>query len=67
MGEQDKDTALFGECKWTNEKVDAGVLETLIKRSQLFHYKIHDCICSQRVALRKAVRMLQTDLEMLLW
>lgn len=39
MGEQDKDTALFGECKWTNEKVDAGVLETLIKRSQLFHYK----------------------------
>ena len=39
MGEQDKDTALFGECKWTNEKVDAGVLDTLIKRSQLFHYK----------------------------
>ena len=39
MGEQDKDTALFGECKWTNEKVDAGVLETLVKRSQLFHYK----------------------------
>lgn len=39
MGEQDKDTALFGECKWTNEKVDAGVLETLAKRSQLFHYK----------------------------
>lgn len=38
MGEQDKDTALFGECKWTNEKVDAGVLETLIKRSKLFHY-----------------------------
>ena len=20
MGEQDKQTALFGECKWTNEK-----------------------------------------------
>ena len=39
MGEQDKDTALFGECKWTNEKVDTGVLETLVKRSQLFHYK----------------------------
>ena len=30
--------ALFGECKWTAEKVDTGVLETLIKRSQLFHY-----------------------------
>ncbi len=39
MGEQDKDTALFGECKWTNEKVDVGVLETLVKRSDLFHYK----------------------------
>ncbi len=42
MGEQDKNTALFGECKWTNEKVDAGVLETLIRRSKLFHYnKMH--------------------------
>ena len=39
MGEQDKSTALFGECKWTNEKVDLSVLKTLIKRSQLFHYK----------------------------
>ena len=38
MGEQDKHTALFGECKWTNEKVDLGVLETLIKRSRLFPY-----------------------------
>ena len=38
MGEQDKDTALFGECKWTNEKIDIGVMETLIRRSQLFHY-----------------------------
>lgn len=39
MAEQDRDTALFGECKWTNEKVDAGVLETLVKRSGLFHYR----------------------------
>lgn len=39
MGEQDKNTALFAECKWTNEKVDLGVLETLIKRSELFNYK----------------------------
>ena len=39
MGEQDKNTALFAECKWTNEKVDLGVLETLIKRSNLFSYK----------------------------
>ncbi len=39
MGEQDRNTALFGECKWTNEKVDLGVLETLVKRSRLFSYK----------------------------
>lgn len=35
----DKDSALFGECKWTNEKVDLGVLETLVERSALFNYK----------------------------
>ena len=39
LAERDKNTALFGECKWTNEKVDLGVLETLIKRSALFPYK----------------------------
>ena len=39
MGERDKNTALFAECKWTNEKVDLGVLETLVKRSELFNYK----------------------------
>ncbi|MGN0650362.1 MAG: ATP-binding protein [Oscillospiraceae bacterium] len=38
MGEQDKNTALFGECKWTNEKVDVGVLDTLVSRSRLFKY-----------------------------
>ncbi len=39
MGEQDRNTALFGECKWTNEKVDAGTLEKLARRSRLFHYQ----------------------------
>ncbi len=39
LAEQDKNTALFGECKWTNEKVDLGVLETLVKRSRLFSYQ----------------------------
>jgi AAA+ ATPase superfamily predicted ATPase len=39
IAEQDKNAALFGECKWTNEKVDLGVLETLVKRSELFSYK----------------------------
>lgn len=38
MGEQDKDTAIFAECKWTNEKVDASVLELLWHRSRLFRY-----------------------------
>ena len=31
-------SALFCECKWTNEKVDAGVLDTLAERSKLFRY-----------------------------
>ncbi len=39
MGEQDKDTALFGECKWTNEIIDLGVMETLIERSRIFSYR----------------------------
>ena len=39
MGEEDKNTALFAECKWTNEKVDLSILETLIRRSELFSYK----------------------------
>ncbi|MBQ9860246.1 MAG: ATP-binding protein [Clostridia bacterium] len=39
MGEQDKNTAFFAECKWTNEKVDLSVLETLVQRSELFAYK----------------------------
>ena len=39
MGEQDKHTAIFGECKWTNEKIDTGVLETLRSRSRLFQYE----------------------------
>lgn len=38
MGTADKSTALFGECKWTNEKVDLGILETLVDKSELFHY-----------------------------
>ena len=42
MGEQDKESALFAECKWRNEKVDLDILETLIGRSKLFRYiKVH--------------------------
>jgi uncharacterized protein len=39
MGTDGKDSALFGECKWTNEKVDIGILNTLAERSKLFNYK----------------------------
>ncbi|MDO5564134.1 MAG: ATP-binding protein [Eubacteriales bacterium] len=39
IGEQDKNTALFCECKWTNEKVDLSVLEILKERSEIFSYK----------------------------
>lgn len=39
VGVADKNTVLFAECKWTNEKVDTGVLEKLIERSELFAHK----------------------------
>lgn len=39
MGTDGYDSALFGECKWTNEKIDNGVLDTLVERSRIFHYK----------------------------
>lgn len=39
MGTADKNTALFGECKWTNEKVDLSILQTLVERSNLFHFQ----------------------------
>ncbi len=35
----DKDSAFFAECKWTNEHVDRSVLDTLVERSKLFHFK----------------------------
>lgn len=39
MGTADKNKALFGECKWTNEKVDLGVLDVLVEKSKLFNYQ----------------------------
>ena len=33
-----KDSALFGECKWTNATVDTDVLDDLIAQSELFSY-----------------------------
>ena len=38
MGTADDKTALFCECKWTNENVDTGVLDTLVERSKLFSF-----------------------------
>lgn len=58
-GEQDKDTALFGECKWTNEKVDVGVLEALAERSQMFRYGGIWCICLLKMDLQRGVRTLR--------
>ena len=39
MGTDEQSAALFGECKWKNEKVDLEVLMTLVERSELFHYE----------------------------
>ena len=38
MGTDGAGAAIFCECKWTNKKVDFGVLETLYERSGLFQY-----------------------------
>lgn len=38
VGFESKETALFAECKWTNDKVDSGVLDKLVVRSQLFNH-----------------------------
>jgi len=33
-----KDDAVFAECKWTNERVGADIIDTLIERGELFNY-----------------------------
>lgn len=38
IGTADYKTALFCECKWTNEKTDTGVLDALVEKSKLFSY-----------------------------
>ncbi|MDR1135329.1 MAG: ATP-binding protein [Clostridiales Family XIII bacterium] len=38
MGTSDNTSAIFCECKWTNENIDTAVLDALIERSRLFHY-----------------------------
>lgn len=53
MGEQDKNAALFAECKWTNEKVGLGVLETLIRRSELFTHQTKHCFLFSKSGFTK--------------
>lgn len=36
MGTDGKDAAIFGECKWTNERVGSSVLDTLVYQSNIF-------------------------------
>lgn len=36
---ENKDKAIFCECKWRNEKTDVGVIETLVERSKLLPYQ----------------------------
>lgn len=37
VGSDGKKLVLFAECKWTNEKVDLGILQTLLERSRMFN------------------------------
>ncbi|MBT9151540.1 MAG: hypothetical protein DDT40_01736 [candidate division WS2 bacterium] len=38
VAKADDKTAIFCECKWTNDSVDASVLNTLVERSKLFSF-----------------------------
>lgn len=38
IGFGDDDSAVFGECKWTNAKIDVDILRTLSHRAALFHH-----------------------------
>lgn len=54
MGVQDKTTALFGECKWTNEKVDQGVLKTFSQPQPavFLHRSSLIFVCEDRIYAR---------------
>ena len=34
-----KDDAIFAECKWTNDRVGASAIDTLVERSELFSFR----------------------------
>ena len=56
MGEQDQNIALFGECKWTGEKVDLGVLDTLIVKKQAVHVSKGASLSIRQVGVYKGMR-----------
>ena len=62
LGDQDKTTALFGECKWTNERVDLGVLETLVHRSHLFQHSKVYCFLFSKSGFTKGCMERATEL-----
>lgn len=56
MGEESKEKALFGECKWRKEEIDLSVLETLEARSHLFHYQQTELYLFAKSGFTKAVQ-----------
>lgn len=60
----DKSSSIFAECKWTNEKVDLPVLETLVEHSSYLTAKKSIFIYSLRRALPRGVRLVQKSWEM---
>ena len=63
MGVENNNSALFGECKWTNEKVDTLVLDTLISRSRLFHYADVYLYLFAKVGFTKGCEVKGNELE----
>ncbi|MCL2312598.1 MAG: ATP-binding protein [Firmicutes bacterium] len=39
IANESNESAIFAECKWTNEKLDLSTIENLIEKSELFRYK----------------------------
>jgi len=59
---EDEQSALFAECKWSNEPVGAAVLESLIQRGQLFRYPRKYFYLFSKVGFTKGCRERATEL-----
>lgn len=53
---EDSSFAVFGECKWRNEKISRQILEKLIFNSALFNYPKKEYYFFQKPALPMNVR-----------